>query len=123
MTRKKILLVDDSMTALMMEKALLSRHAYDVVVARDGVEAVHSALESAPDLIVLDVIMPRMNGFEACRELRRLEATRGIPIVMVTTRGEPEHIAHGYEAGCNDYVTKPINGPELVAKIRDFLGE
>jgi DNA-binding response OmpR family regulator len=123
MPRKKILLADDSMTALMMEQAILAKGAYDVVVARDGRAAVQMAVDEAPDLIILDVVMPRMDGFEACRELRRLEATRTTPIIMVTTRGEPQNIETGYEAGCSDYVTKPINGPELVSKVRDLLGE
>ena len=123
MPRKKILLADDSATALMMEQAILAKGAYDVVVARDGRAAVQMAMSEAPDLIILDVVMPRMDGFEACRELRRLEATRTTPIIMVTTRGEPGNIETGYEAGCSDYVTKPINGPELVSKVRDLLGE
>ena len=123
MPRKKILLVDDSNTALMMERTLLSKSAYDVVVARDGREAVRQAVDEAPDLIILDVVMPNMDGFEACRELRRLEATRAIPIIMVTTRGEPHNVENGFEAGCNDYVTKPINGPELVSKVRNLIGE
>ena len=123
MPRKKILLADDSMTALTMEQAILAKGAYDVVVARDGRAAVQMAVDEAPDLIILDVVMPRMDGFEACRELRRLEATRTTPIIMVTTRGEPQNIETGYEAGCSDYVTKPINGLELVSKVRDLLGE
>jgi DNA-binding response OmpR family regulator len=123
MPRKKILLADDSTTALMMEQAILARGAYDVVVARDGRAAVQLAVDEAPDLIILDVVMPCMDGFEACRELRRLEATRATPIIMVTTRGEPRNIETGYEAGCSDYVTKPINGPELASKVRDLLGD
>jgi CheY-like chemotaxis protein len=77
--RKKILVADDSNTALMMERTLLAKSAYDVVIARDGREAVKQALDENPDLIILDVVMPTMDGFEACRELRRLEATREIP--------------------------------------------
>ena len=123
MPRKKILLVDDSNTALMMERTLLSKSAYDVVVARDGREALRQAVDEAPDLIILDVVMPHMDGFQACRELRKLEATRAIPIIMVTTRGEPHNVENGFEAGCNDYVTKPINGPELVSKVRNLIGE
>jgi CheY-like chemotaxis protein len=123
MRRKKILLADDSKTALMMERTLLARSAYDIISAADGREAVAQAIEEAPDLIILDVVMPYMDGFEACRELRRLEATRAIPIIMVTTRGEPHNVEIGYEVGCNDYVTKPINGPELLSKVRNLIGE
>jgi len=123
MARKKILLADDSTTALTMGQAVLPKGVYDVVVARDGRAAVQVALDEAPDLIILDVVMPHMDGFEACRALRSLESTRTTPIIMVTTRGEPRNIEMGYEAGCSDYVTKPINGTELVSKVRDLLGE
>lgn len=121
--RKKILLADDSTTALTLERMLLADTAYDVVFAHDGREAVQQAVKEVPDLIILDVVMPNMDGFEACQEIRRLEATRGIPVIMVTTRGEGHHVETGYRVGCNDYVTKPINGPELLSKVRNLLGD
>ena len=121
-TRKKILLVDDSNTILMMERMLLTRGPYDLVTASDGDEAVEKALSERPDLILMDVVMPRMNGFEACRRIREDEAIGDIPIIMVTTRGEVDNIETGFESGCNDYVTKPINGPELIAKLQNYLG-
>ena len=119
---KKILLADDSRTALMIERALLVGSPYDVIVATDGYDAVQQAVEAGPDLIILDVVMPNMDGFEACRQLRSLDATRDTPIIMVTTRGEPHNVESGYELGCNDYVTKPINGPELLSKVRTCSG-
>jgi CheY-like chemotaxis protein len=121
--RKKILLVDDSSTALLMEKAILSRRRdFDLVTARDGEEAVALSLAEHPDLILMDVMMPKMNGFEACRRIRTDPATRNIPIIMVTTRGEIDNLEAGYASGCNDYVTKPINGLELLSKLEDLLG-
>jgi DNA-binding response OmpR family regulator len=120
---KKILLADDSNTALTLERLLLTRSAYDVVLARDGKEAVRQAIDQSPDLIILDVVMPHMDGFEACQELRRREETRNIPVIMVTTRGEGHHVETGFKAGCNDYVTKPIDGPELLSKVRNLIGE
>jgi DNA-binding response OmpR family regulator len=123
MDRKKILLVDDSSTVLLMERMILSKSEYDVVTARDGQEGVEKALAEKPDLILMDVVMPRMDGFEACKKLREQEGTRSIPVIMVTTRGELSSVESGYASGCNDYVTKPINGLELLAKVRSCLGQ
>jgi CheY-like chemotaxis protein len=121
--KKKVLLVDDSSTALMIEQMLLSKASYDIVTARDGREAVHTATQELPDLILMDVVMPNMTGLEACRALRAQESTKAIPIILVTTRGENESVETGFASGCNDYVTKPINGLELLTKLRDQLGE
>jgi CheY-like chemotaxis protein len=121
--RKRILVVDDSKTALMMTTMIVNKGAYDVVTAGDGEEGVQKALADKPDLILMDVMMPKMDGFEACKRLRSHEPTRDIPIIMVTTRGELTNVEIGYEAGCSDYVTKPINSVELLTKIRNYLTE
>lgn len=123
MTRKKILLVDDSNTILMMEKFILRNGPYELVTAANGEEGVRKATEHLPDLILLDVIMPKMGGFEACRLIRNTDETRNIPIIMVTTRGEAANVEAGWANGCTDYVTKPINSIELLAKVRNFLGD
>ncbi len=123
MDRKKILLVDDSSTVLLMEKMILSKSEYDVVTARDGMEGVDKARSERPDLILMDVVMPRMDGFEAVRKLREDDTTRSIPVIMVTTRGELQSVETGYASGCSDYVTKPINGLELLTKVRSCLGQ
>lgn len=121
--RKKVLLVDDSSTALMIEKMLLAKTSYDCVTARDGVEAIEKARSERPDLILMDVVMPNMTGIDACKALRTADATKEIPIILVTTRGENENVEAGFASGCSDYVTKPINGPELMTKLRNLLGE
>ncbi len=118
MERKKILLVDDSNTVLMLEGMILREEPYDLHVAKDGREALEMALSQRPDLILLDVVMPVMDGIETCRRLRAATRT---PIIMVTTRGEDEYIAAGFKNGCTDYLTKPIDGLELRAKIRTLL--
>ena len=123
MSRKKILLVDDSSTILMMEKFILRNGPYELVTATNGEEGVRKAAEHLPDLILLDVIMPKMGGFEACRLIRGAEKTKSIPIIMVTTRGEAANVEAGWANGCTDYVTKPINSIELLAKVRNFLGD
>ncbi len=122
MGRKKILLVDDADTILMIEKMIL-KNDYDLVTARDGEEAITSALSERPDLILLDVVMPKMDGFEACKRIRQEPTTSCIPIIMVTTRGEEYNIETAYTSGCNDYVSKPINGLELLSKVRNHLGQ
>lgn len=121
--RKKILLVDDSSTILMIERMILTKGPYDLITATDGEEAVEKALAERPDLILMDVVMPKMNGFDACRRIREDEAIGDTPIIMVTTRGEVENVETGFEYGCNDYLTKPINAPELMAKLRNYLSQ
>jgi CheY-like chemotaxis protein len=119
--KKKVLLVDDSNTVLLMEKMMLREGGYEVVTARNGVEAVEKARVERPDLILLDVIMPEMNGFEACRRIRAMEATKSVPIIMVTTRSEETFVRSGYESGCNEYITKPFSSVELLSKLRRYL--
>ncbi|WP_394822733.1 PleD family two-component system response regulator [Pendulispora albinea] len=122
MSRKKILLVDDSSTALLMERMILQRD-YECVEAKDGMEGLAKAAQERPDLIVLDVVMPVMDGFETCRKLREQESTRTTPVIMVTTRGEGKNVEAGFVSGCTDYVTKPISSIELLAKVKSCLGE
>lgn len=123
MQRKKILLVDDSTTILMMEKLILANGPWDLITASNGEEAVQKASSQHPDLILLDVIMPKMGGFDACRAIRSSQDTGSIPIIMVTTRGEAANVEAGWANGCTDYVTKPISAVELLAKVRSLLEE
>ena len=121
-SEQKILLVDDSSTTLLIEEMMLREHTqYQLVLARDGEEALEKAVAEKPNLVLMDVIMPRMNGFEACREMRKHEALQKVPIIMVTSRGESYNVEQGFESGCNDYVTKPINGAELVEIVNGYL--
>jgi len=120
----KVLLVDDSNTALLMGETVFKQHTTcQVVTARDGQEAVRKALAEKPDLILLDIVMPKMDGFEACQEMRRHESLKKVPIIMVTSRGEPANVASGYRCGCNAYLTKPINARELLEIVGVFLRE
>ncbi len=123
MAQRKILLVDDSETILMMEQMILQGESYQVVIARDGKEGIKKAVEMKPDLILMDVLMPKMNGFEAVKWLRQREETKSVPIVMVTTEAEMESMEAGYVSGCSDYVVKPIDGLELLTKVKNLLSE
>lgn len=120
---KKILLVDDSNTVLLMVRLILSQGRYELFTARNGREGVERAREERPDLILMDVVMPEMNGLDALVEIRKDAITRDIPVIMVTTRGEASSMETGYARGCNDYVTKPLHSNELLTKVRNLLGE
>jgi CheY-like chemotaxis protein len=119
---KTILCADDSLTALTMHQMILRSHGYRVVTAQDGIEAVAMAGSESPDLILMDVVMPRMTGFEAVKQLRSAPATRLIPVIMVTTRAEPKVIEICFQAGCNDFVNKPVDGAVLLSKVRALVG-
>jgi CheY-like chemotaxis protein len=121
MDKKKILLVDDSGTVLLMEKMILSKGPFDLLTASSGEEGVKKAVTERPDAILMDLIMPGINGIEACRQIREREDTRDIPIIMVTTKGEMTNVERAYETGVNDYVTKPINALELLTKLNNVL--
>ncbi len=120
--RKKILLVDDSRIVLRVEQMILSKGPYELMMASDGSEGFERAVAARPDLILMDLVMPRMDGFEAMRRLRANEATKAIPVIMVTTLGDADSMQAGFESGCSDYVTKPIEATLLLAKVRDHLG-
>ena len=122
MSRKKILVVDDSRTALFMVTTILRKERYELVTASDGEEALAAAETERPDLILMDVVMPRKTGFEAVRVLRRQDGTKKIPVIMVTTRAEAKIIEICFQCGCNDYINKPVDGAVLLAKVRSILG-
>ncbi|HEX8438733.1 response regulator [Archangium sp.] len=123
MPKKKILLVDDSSTVLLLHRMMLSHCGYELLTARDGQEALDKAAVERPDLIFLDVLMPRLDGFQTCRALRSRTETKEVPIILVTTRSEPHYVRQGFESGCTDYITKPFDGEELLAKVRSHLEE
>jgi CheY-like chemotaxis protein len=118
MKPKKILIVDDSKVAAMTQQLIVrSLSGCEAIIAEDGIKGVEKAVAEQPDLILMDVVMPRMNGFEACRLIRGHEVTESIPIIMVTTRSERANVDEGFASGCNDYVFKPIDAVQLLEKI------
>lgn len=119
--RKKILVVDDSFASLEAQQGTLDE--YEVVIARNGREGIRQAIVEKPDLILMDVVMPTMDGFQACRWLRAFEATKGVPIIIMTTRSDATSVKIGFANGCTDYIFKPFSGPDLLVKVRRHLGE
>ena len=119
---KKILLVDDSATVLMMERMILASEGVELHTAKNGLEAHQKAKEERPDLILMDVVMPQLDGLQACKAIRADPETHDIPIIMVTTRGENTNMEEGFKNGCNEYITKPINSTELLRMVRHYLG-
>src|ERR1051326_5255604 len=120
--RKKVLLVDDSKTILLMERMILGGGAYELSTALDGEEGVEKPRAELPDLTLMAVVMPPMNGFEACRCIRSGAATAAIPVIMVTTPGEIESVAAGYESGRAGSLVNPLDAQELLAKVQSYLG-
>jgi len=120
---KKILIVDDTTSVRMLIRMILKSTDYELEDATDGVEAFKCCNSSSPpDLMLLDIIMPNMDGIECCRLIKANKKTKHIPIIMVTTKGESQQMESAYAAGCDDYLTKPINRIELLAKIKAQIG-
>jgi twitching motility two-component system response regulator PilH len=118
MAIRKILVVDDSPTDRFYFSDMLQRSGYMVITADTGEEAIAKAASERPDLILMDVIMPGVNGFQATRAISRGEATKHIPIIICTTKGQPTDKIWGLRQGAADYLAKPIAQETLLAKIR-----
>jgi two-component system alkaline phosphatase synthesis response regulator PhoP len=117
--RAKILVVEDEPNMVVGLRDNFEFEGYEVITARDGVEGLQLALEESPDLVVLDVMMPRMSGLEVCKQLRAQRAS--IPIIMLTARGQEVDKVVGLELGADDYVTKPFSIRELLARVKAVL--
>jgi len=121
MSVKKILAVDDEPNILMSIEFILEMEGYQVHTARDGDEALEVAEEVRPDLILLDINMPRKDGYEVCRILREREHLAGTKVIMLTAKGQTLERKKGLEVGANEYVTKPFSADELLNAIRTCL--
>src|SRR5689334_25407406 len=100
---------------------MLRNEGYHVMPATSGQQALERAQAQRPDLILLDLMMPGMDGLEVCQRLKASPLTRGIPVIFLTASNEMEHLVKGFAAGALDYVTKPFNAPELLARVRTHL--
>ncbi|MFO8057627.1 MAG: response regulator [bacterium] len=119
--RKKVLLVDDVKLFLRLEETFFKRTGCEIITAESGQQAISSARDNQPDLILLDYIMPDMMGDEVCKQLKTSESTRDIPIMIVSTSADSTDIDKCFEAGATDYVTKPINAKEILSKAASIL--
>ena len=120
---RRILIADDEQNIVISLEFLMKREGYDVAVATDGEAALQAFAERTPDLVVLDVMLPKLNGFEVCRRLRAHPAWRETKVLMLTARGRDAEIAKGMEVGADIYMTKPFSTKDLVAQVKQLLGK
>ncbi len=118
---KKILVIDDLRENVLMVQRMLEREGYEVITAFDGKAGLEKAFSEVPDLILLDVMMPEMNGIDVCKQLAADEKTSKIPIILVTAKAGAEDTKEGLEAGALDYVKKPFHRVELLARINSAV--
>ena len=118
----KVMVIDDSITMRKVTSRFLERHHMQVTAAKDGVEAIAKLEEQVPDLVILDIEMPRMDGFEVAAHIRNQPHLHHIPIIMVTSRGGEKHRQRAAKLAVNDYLTKPYQEEEMIRAIRNILG-
>ena len=121
-TPRRILVVDDEPDVRELVVHRMRRSGYDVISAKNGEEGMELALSEAPALVIADVMMPRVDGFELTRRLRGDERTRRIPVILLTAKAQEADVSQGFDAGADDYLRKPFNPDELVARVRAVLG-
>jgi DNA-binding response OmpR family regulator len=119
--RPLILVADDDEDILALIEVRLELAGYEVVTARNGAEALRLAQEHLPDLAVLDVMMPGLDGYEVTRELRRLDATSKLPVILLTALAQESDVARGLAAGADDYVKKPFDARDLRTRVQRLL--
>jgi len=121
MFKKKILVIDDTELMVKMTTDILTEKGYEVVSANNGIDGIKMVASEKPDLVLLDVVMPGIDGFEVCKLLRKDESNNLMPIIMLTAQGNEEDKLKGLELGADDYITKPFNPRELVSRVRNTL--
>jgi DNA-binding response OmpR family regulator len=120
--RPVVLIADDDPDILELVAYRLERAGYEIVRASDGEEALQLATERVPDLAVLDVMMPKLTGYEVTARIREHEATNRIPVILLTARVQEADVERGFEAGADDYLRKPFSPQELRARVQAILG-
>jgi two-component system alkaline phosphatase synthesis response regulator PhoP len=121
MAKGKILVVDDEIYIVHILDFSLGMEGYEVLTALDGEQAVDKARSEHPDLIVLDIMMPKLDGYETCKILKAGEDTKNIPVILLSAKGRNVDQKIGFEVGADDYITKPFNSGELMARINRIM--
>ena len=121
MSKGKILVVDDEVYIVHILDFSLGMEGYDVVTALDGEQALEKVKEDRPDLIVLDIMMPKLDGYETCKALKADPKTRDIPVILLSAKGRNVDQQQGFEVGAEDYITKPFSPRKLVERINTIL--
>ncbi len=122
MFQGKVLVVDDEVYILHILDFSLGAEGYEVITAANGEQALEKAISEKPDLIVLDVMMPKMDGYETCRKIKALPETKHIPVLLLTAKGRDIDRQRGFDAGADDYITKPFSPNKLIDRIQGILG-
>ena len=123
MAKGRILVVDDEIYIVHILDFSLGMEGYEVVTALDGEQALERVAEQKPDLIVLDIMMPKLDGYETCKVLKSREDTRDIPVILLSAKGRNVDQKTGFEVGADDYITKPFSPRKLVERINAILGQ
>src|SRR5215216_2210659 len=118
---KRILIADDEHAVRQLLEVVLASQGYDVLIAQNGDQLVRMAQERVPDLVLVDLMMPHLDGYEAIRQLRNDTRTGHLPMLILTAKSTPDDVVIGFETGADDYITKPFNIPELLARIKGHL--
>jgi len=119
---KKILIVDDEPNIVISLEFLMRREGFEITVARDGEEALGAIAQENPDLVLLDVMMPKFNGFEVCEKVRTNPEYAGMRIIMLTAKGREAEVSKGLSLGADGYITKPFSTRDLVEQVKNLLG-
>ena len=122
MVKNRILIVEDEESLLKLESILLSSKGYRVTGVMDGMAALEEVRRSLPDLVILDIMLPKMDGFEVCRQIRAWPETAHIPVVMLTAKKNKQDMVAGLQAGCDAYITKPFKSAKVLETIQNLLG-
>ncbi|RLA35915.1 MAG: response regulator [Gammaproteobacteria bacterium] len=117
----KVLIVDDSLTEIHILRGMLEKHGFECIDAESGEQGIEKARSEKPDVILMDIVMPGLNGFQTTRQLTRDAETKDIPIIIVSTKSQETDKVWGLRQGAKDYLTKPVTETDLVAKIQSVL--